>query len=174
MLPLVPVDLLVVHEHQGLPQRRVCSRCDLPRLHPRAREGLLCLEIRYLFRFSQIHVLPLFSLRYSRPDGPALQAAFVPALEAAQCNPHRLSFRDDGRQCPVRLVTNKAALTNWCGAKSGGTTGSYVNGPCTGTGGAWLGVTCGVVGGASRVTKIDMYNAGVTSIGGSLPTSWTR
>ena len=67
-------------------------------------------------------------------------------------------------------AAGKAAATNWCGAKSGA--GSYVNGPCTGTAGAWLGVTCAVVGGASRVTKLFMIlGLGSSGLGGSLPTS---
>ena len=66
-------------------------------------------------------------------------------------------------------ATGKAKLTNWCGSKSG--TGSYVNGPCTGTAGAWLGVTCAVVSGSSRVTKLDTGGVGLNAIGGSLPSS---
>ena len=71
---------------------------------------------------------------------------------------------------------NKGQLTNWCGAKSGTTGIVYVNGPCTGTAGQWLGVTCAVVGGASRVTRLDtcQHNGSgctLTGLGGSLPTS---
>ena len=66
------------------------------------------------------------------------------------------------------IVTNQTKLTNWCGAKSG--TGSYVNGPCTGTAGAWAGVTCAVVGDASRVTSLQMSSAAPLRGLGSLPT----
>ena len=67
----------------------------------------------------------------------------------------------------------KAKLTNWCGTKSGG---NYINGPCTGTAGAWKGVTCAVVGGVGRVTRLDtcQYDNGctlLTDLGGSLPSS---
>ena len=62
-------------------------------------------------------------------------------------------------------ATNKAALTNWCGTKSGG---NYVNGPCTGAN-VWHGVTC--ING--RVTRVDLYSAGVYGSnglgGGSIP-----
>ena len=52
-----------------------------------------------------------------------------------------------------------------------------MNGPCTGTAGAWLGVTCGVMpGGYYRVTTIDTCQwtasaCSVTKLGGSLPSS---
>lgn len=63
-------------------------------------------------------------------------------------------------------VTNKAALTNWCGAKNGN--GSYVNGPCSTGAAAWTRVTCSVVGGATRVTEIDLGNL---NLGGTIPIS---
>ena len=115
----------------------------------------------------------------------------------ASCNPSLTSysfFRKDASltgMCPTPETSdadilcdfyntmpatgNKAKLTNWCGAKSGNPA-AYVNGPCTGTAGAWLGVTCGTVLGASRVTKLDTCQftgsaCSVRSLGGSLPTS---
>lgn len=66
-------------------------------------------------------------------------------------------------------AAGKAKLTNWCGAKSGN---NYVNGPCTGNGGRWLGVTCAVVGGVNRVASLDTKTPGVSALGGSLPTSF--
>ena len=63
-------------------------------------------------------------------------------------------------------ATNKARLTNWCGAKSGG---NYVNGPCTGAS-AWKAVACT----NGRVASVDLPNAGVYGSndlgGGSIPT----
>ena len=62
---------------------------------------------------------------------------------------------------------NKAPLTNWCGAKSGG---NYVNGPCSTGASAWKAVACT----NGRVTSVDLYSAGVSGSnglgGGSIPT----
>lgn len=64
---------------------------------------------------------------------------------------------------------NRTKLTNWSCAAVKNADGSFVNGPCTTGGDAWLGVTCmGVTGASSRVSVLALTSKG---LGGSLPTS---
>ena len=55
----------------------------------------------------------------------------------------------------------KTSLTNWC-------PGSAPYDPCSKTPGAWTGVTCATVGGASRVVSLSVSSKG---LGGTLPTT---
>jgi hypothetical protein len=53
---------------------------------------------------------------------------------------------------------SKSALTNWC-------PGSAPYDPCvTGVDNAWRGVTCGTVGGATRVSGLDISGLGLVGI----------
>ena len=63
--------------------------------------------------------------------------------------------------------TGQALLTNWCGAQT--PSGDYINGTCSESAGAWLGVTCKRPGpgGRERVSDVNLDNLGLG--GGNLP-----
>ena len=89
----------------------------------------------------------------------ALAWALLLAPVAAQT-----TAADGAALCDIysqQTATVMSRLANWC-------PGSAPYDPCSTTPGAWWGVTCATVGGASRVVYLYLQSKGLT---GSLPTS---